>query len=99
MTIDSLNKEFERSEEYTDSTTSNLSKSGIKRTNRPPDLNIPVTPSTTEVVEPSIDSTLIEQKINEEVVVQSSTPSKLSAAGSYDNSLKRASSCEFVTSL
>ena len=80
-----------------------ITKRGLKRLNRPPDLNISGTHSQIETVEATVggeeEESTGEHQIEEEVIVHSSTPSKLSGTGSYSYSSEnfiKPPSCEFI---
>lgn len=71
-------------EDIVESSLESASKLGLKRSNRPPDLNIPRTNGRVEVV--AVDESgggglreeEVEQQLIQEVIIQSSTPSKFS---------------------
>jgi hypothetical protein len=89
----SMQPSNEQKEDYIDPNSS-WTKGGIKRSNRPPDLNIKGTGSKSQVIETVIDQ---QQQIEQEVIVHSSTPSKLSDIGSYSDSIvKPTLSCKVM---
>ena len=80
-----------------------ITKGGLKRLNRPPDLNISGNHTQIETVEATVggevEESTGEHQIEEEVIVHSSTPSKLSGTGSYSYSSEnfvKPPSCEFI---
>lgn len=80
-----------------------ITKGGLKRFNRPPDLNISGNHNQIETVEATVgrevEESTGEHQIEEEVIVHSSTPSKLSGTGSYSYSSEnfiKPPSCEFI---
>ncbi|XP_019849671.1 PREDICTED: RAB6A-GEF complex partner protein 1-like isoform X2 [Amphimedon queenslandica] len=83
-------------EDNPDSSLESSSRLGLKRSNRPPDLNIPGTNGKVEVVavnEEGKGEAEMEQQLIQEVIFQSSTPSKVSGGtGSSENFIKPTSS-------